>query len=114
MGNRKMRRAMSRMMAGANASAEPVPDVLEVSIRTERSETIVVKPTVVKMDNDGRTTFTVVGQDVEEREIEAPAFRDEDVDLVCQQTGASRDRAVEALTDTGGDMAQAIMRLGSG
>lgn len=114
MGNRKMRRAMSRMMAGANASAEPVPDVLEVAIRTERSETIVVKPTVLKMDNDGRTTFTVVGQDVEEREIEAPAFRDEDVDLVCQQTGASRDRAVEALTDTGGDMAQAIMRLGSG
>ena len=109
-----MRRAMTRMMAGANANAEPVPDVLEVVIRTERSETIVPKPAVMRMEAGGRTTFTVSGGDVEEREIEAPAFRDEDIDLVCQQTGADRDRAVEMLAETGGDMAQAIMRLGSG
>lgn len=114
MGNRSMRRAMGRMMAGANANAEPVPDVREVAIRTERDETIVVKPTVMKMEVEGKTTFTVTGGDVEEREIEAPAFRDEDIDLVCQQTGAGRDRAVEVLGETGGDIAQAIMRLGSG
>lgn len=114
MGNRKMRRAMGRMMAGAGANAEPVPDVLEVVIRTERSETILPKPTVMKMEAGGRTSFTVSGADVEEREIEAPAFRDEDIDLVCQQTGVGRDRAVEVLGETGGDMAQAIMRLSSG
>lgn len=109
-----MRRAMMRMMAGSNASAEPMAGVREVVIRTERDETIVAKPTVVRMEVEGRTTFTISGDDIEEREIEAPAYRDEDVDLVCQQTGAGRDRAAEVLSETGGDIAQAIMRLGSG
>lgn len=114
MGNRSMRRAMNRMMAGANASAEPMSGVREVLIRTERDETIVAKPTVMRMEVEGKTTFTVSGDDIEERELEAPAFKDEDVDLVCQQTGVGRDRAADVLTETDGDIAQAIMRLGSG
>lgn len=114
MGNRSMRRAMMRKLGGTNPIGEPMPGVREVLIRTERDETIVAKPSVMKMEVDGNTTFTVTSNDIEERELEAPVFKDEDVDLVCQQTGVGRDRAADVLTETGGDIAQAIMRLGSG
>jgi nascent polypeptide-associated complex subunit alpha len=42
-----------------------------------------------------------------------PAFTDEDVQLVADQTGKSIEQAKEALEDCGGDLAKAILLLSS-
>jgi len=105
------RRQLGRMLEGMNVNTEEIPGVREVVIRTERSELVIEKPTVSKMDVGGKTLYSVTGDDGEERELDAPVFSSDDIDLVCQQTGAGRERASEVLAETDGDIAQAIMRL---
>jgi len=48
---------------------------------------------------------------IEEREREVPSFKEEDIILVMQQSSSSREKAIMALTDTKGDIAQAILNL---
>ena len=42
-----------------------------------------------------------------------PAVSEEDVRLIMDQTGATRDEAVKALRESGGDLAEAIPKLQS-
>lgn len=108
-GNRNMRRMMDRM----GLDMQEVPNVREVVIRTERKETVISKPQVTETRSKEGSVFTVVADSYEERELEVPAFSDEDIDLVCQQAGVDKERAVGALAEAKGDLAQAIMLLGT-
>jgi nascent polypeptide-associated complex subunit alpha len=56
--------------------------------------------------------FQVVGE-VEEVEVERKTFSDEDILLVQQQAGASREKAVAALEQSDGEVARAILKLTS-
>jgi len=47
----------------------------------------------------------------EEREIEAPAFSEDDVSMVCTRTGVDAERAKEALTEADGDLVRAVMMI---
>ncbi|GGP21480.1 NagC family transcriptional regulator [Thermocladium modestius] len=42
-----------------------------------------------------------------------PAVSEDDVRLIMDQTGATRDEAVKALRESGGDLAEAILKLQS-
>lgn len=106
-GNRNTRRMLDRM----GVDMKEVPGVREVLIRTETREIVVPKPQVAEMKAGDGTVFTVTAAGYEERELEAPAYSDEDVDLVCQQAGVGRERAAEALAEAKGDLAQAILAL---
>jgi nascent polypeptide-associated complex subunit alpha len=86
-------------------------EIEEVVIRTETKEFYLIKPQVVEMKGKDSTIFQVVATDIEEREKEVPSFREEDVVLVMQQASVSKDRAIQALTDSKGDLAQAIINL---
>jgi nascent polypeptide-associated complex subunit alpha len=63
------------------------------------------------MKGKDSTIFQVVATDIEERQKEVPSLREEDVVLVMQQASVSKDRAVQALIDSKGDLAQAIINL---
>jgi nascent polypeptide-associated complex subunit alpha len=86
-------------------------EIEEVVIRTETKELYLIKPQVVEMKGKDSTIFQVVATDIEERQKEVPSLREEDVVLVMQQASVSKDRAVQALTDSKGDLAQAIINL---
>jgi len=60
----------------------------------------------------GTRVFQVVGE-VEEVEVEKKTFSDEDILLVQQQTGVSKERAAAALEETDGEVARAILKLSS-
>jgi nascent polypeptide-associated complex subunit alpha len=60
----------------------------------------------------GNRVFQVAG-DVEETEVEKKAFSDEDVLLVQQQAGVSREKAEAALEEADGEIARAILKLTS-
>ena len=65
------------------------------------------------MDYMGQQTYQITGKAREkmlEVELEIP---DDDVELVSTQTGVSKEEALNALKETQGDLAEAIMRLSS-
>jgi len=94
--------------------------VEEVIIRFADKEIVIYSPTVVKafipgmMESD---TFQVVGEGIDRpRGSETPApkevtYSDTDVELIMNQTGASKEDAIKALEEENGDLAGAIVKL---
>ena len=106
MDNRNARRMMERM--GINM--KEIPNVQEVVIRTADREMHIKNASVSEVNAQGNRVFQVAG-DVEEVEVEKETFNEEDVILVQQQTGASREKAVAALEESDGEVARAILKL---
>ena len=90
-----------------------VPDVKEVIIRTSTKDLVVREANVSEINAKGMRVFQVMGNEVEEIEHEKPKFTEEDVLLVAQQAGVSKERASAALEESNGDLAQAILQLSS-
>ena len=100
---------MRRMLDKMGLEMKEMGEIEEVVIRTETKELYLIKPQVVEMKGKESTIFQVVATDIEERQKEVPSFREEDVVLVMQQANVSKDTAIQALTDSKGDLAQAII-----
>ncbi|MGI0091969.1 MAG: nascent polypeptide-associated complex protein [Nitrososphaerales archaeon] len=105
--NRQTRRMLERM----GVSMDQIEGVEEVIIRTADKDLVIKNANVSEMKMKGYRVFQVVGEDVEERMREKPKFTREDVLLVAQQAKVSEAKAEQALKDTDGDLAQAILRL---
>jgi nascent polypeptide-associated complex subunit alpha len=106
-GNREMRRMLDKM----GLDMTTLNNVEEVIIKTDKKEMYLVKPQVIEMKGKDSTIFQVVASDIEERQREVPTFKEEDIILVMQQAGVSKERAMQALAESKGDMAQAILSL---
>lgn len=106
-GNREMRRMLDKM--GLDMKA--MDNVEEVIIKTDTKELYLVKPQVIEMKGKDSTIFQVVASDIEEKQREVPTFKEEDIILVMQQANVSREKATQALTESKGDIAQAILSL---
>jgi nascent polypeptide-associated complex subunit alpha len=107
--NRQTRRMLERM----GVSMEQIENVEEVIIRMPDKDLVIKNANVSEMKMKGTKMFQVVGDDIEERLRERPKYTREDVLLVSQQANVSEARAEQALKDSDGDLAQAILRLGS-
>ncbi len=91
----------------------------EVIIRTlDGKELVAVSPNVVIMEIPGSSVMIqVLAAELREQEMETTSgdslsmFNEEDVNLVMEQTGASKEEAIEALREAGGDIAAAIMLI---
>ena len=106
-GNREMRRMLDKM----GLEMKDLGNIEEVIIKTETKELYLIKPQVVEMKGKDSTIFQVVATDIEEKERETPSLKDEDIILVMQQTNVTREKAIQALVDTKGDLAKAILNL---
>jgi len=106
-GNREMRRMLDKM----GLEMKDIGNVEEVIIKTDTRELYLVKPQVIEMKGKDSTIFQVIASDVEEKQREVPSFKEEDIILVMQQASVSKEKAVQALTESKGDMAQAILSL---
>mgnify|MGYP001772860186 CR=1 FL=1 len=108
--NRQARRLMERM--GLNV--EEVAGVKEVVIRMGDGRTIVLRdPAVYRLRTREKDVaiYNVMGKEEVVEGEEEIALSEEDVKLVMEQTGATRDEAIQALIESGGDLAAAILRL---
>ena len=106
-GNREMRRMLDKM----GLEMKDLGNVEEVVIRTDTKELYLVKPQVLEMKGKDSTIFQVVATSIEEKQRDVPTFKEEDIVLVMQQAGVTREKAILALTESKGDMAQAILTL---
>ncbi len=115
-------REQKRLMQRMGMNMDSVPEVQQVIIRTPTKDIVIDEPEVAILQVQGQKMYQVIGGQVSEQApsargapgaAAAPAFSDEDVQLVADQTGKSLERAKEALQDCGGDLAKAILLLQS-
>jgi len=102
---------MRRMLDKMGLDMKTMDNVEEVIIKTDTKEFYLVKPQVIEMKGKDSTIFQVVASDIEEKQREVPSFKEEDIILVMQQANVSREKAVQALMESKGDIAQAILGL---
>lgn len=97
------------MMKQMGIDINEVENVEEVIIRTSDKDIIFKDAEVTIMDAKGTKTYQVVGTPQEvTRELEIP---EDDVKLVVEQTSSSVEDARNALKESNGDIAAAILKL---
>jgi nascent polypeptide-associated complex subunit alpha len=115
-------REQRRMMQRMGMNMDSVADVQQVIIRTATKDIIIDEPEVAILQVQGQKMYQVIGGQVSEQAPSArtaagtvtpakPAFTQEDVQLVADQTGKSLEKAKEALMEADGDLAKAILLL---
>mgnify|MGYP001333106513 FL=1 len=104
---------MRRMMDKMGLDMEEIPNVQEVIIKTDKKEIIIPKPSVTEMKSKENSIFQVIAESFEEKELEVQIFSEDDIMLVCQQANCNEEQARDALAESKGDIAQAILKLTS-
>lgn len=109
--NPKQLKQMQRAMKQMGMDMKDVKGVTEVVIKFKNKELVITNPKVNLMDFMGQQTYQITGK-VKEQQIDVElVIPDDDVELVSAQTGVSKEKALETLKETQGDLAEAIMRL---
>jgi len=121
-------RQMEQMMRRMGMTTEDVPDVEEVVVRTKTKEHVFKAPEVTILTVQGVRTYQVVGRpEIRPRSAggvaaaaptSAPAAPaapsgppEEDIHLVMEQANVSREEAIEALFQSKGAPAEAILLI---
>jgi nascent polypeptide-associated complex subunit alpha len=109
---RQMKQAMRKM----GIRNTELKDVYEVVIRMPNEELVFEYPDVSIMEVQGSKTYQISGEP-ESRpvgsvdESTGDVIPAEDIELVMSQTGCDKDTAVNALLETGGQPAEAIIKI---
>jgi nascent polypeptide-associated complex subunit alpha len=78
----------------------------EVIIKAGNRKIVIKNPQVMKMNVSGQDTFQVMGEISEEEDINP-----DDIKMIVENTGCTEKEAVDALAETKGDIAEAIMKI---
>jgi nascent polypeptide-associated complex subunit alpha len=102
---KKMQAVMKQMgMAQEEISAN------RVIIETDEKNIIINNPSIIKIKMQGDTNFQISGE-ITEEEIKEENSTEEDLEMIMEKTGCSKEKAKEALEKTGGDLTEAILSL---
>jgi nascent polypeptide-associated complex subunit alpha len=108
-------RDAKRMMQKMGMKIDEIDGVTEVLIRTAAREIVIEGPVVTSVVVQGQRMYQITGGSAHERtpsaEVAPAEVPEEDVRLVAAQTGKTVDEAKAALKESGGDLAEAILRL---
>lgn len=86
--------------------------VEEVVIRLGDREIVIRNAGVAEMNVQGQRMYQVVGEPEEQaREGAGPVIPEEDIQLVAERAGVSMEEARQALVETDGEPAEAIIKL---
>ena len=107
----KKMKQMERQMKKMGMKMDDVEGVEEVIIRC-RDKDIIISPAEVNIMNVmGSDTYQITGNVREEEKEIVLEINDEDIELVANQVGVSKEVAEDALKEANGDLAEAIMKL---
>ena len=97
---------MAKMMKQMGIKSEEI-DAVKVTIELKEGGRLVVfEPQVVQIEMQGTKSFQIAGKVHEEQDA-----GEDDIKMVMETAGVSREEAMNALRETGGDIAEAIIRL---
>jgi nascent polypeptide-associated complex subunit alpha len=102
-------RQMNQMMKRLGISVKEIENVKKIVIQTDTKEYIFDDAEVTIMDAQGQKTYQITGKPrIVEKKEDLP---EEDIKLVAEQTGKTKEQAKKALKETKGDIAEAILKL---
>lgn len=97
---------MAKMMKQMGIKSDEL-EAAKVTIELRDGTRLVVfEPTVVQIEMQGEKSFQVSGKVQEEQDA-----GEDDIKMVMEAAGCSREEAQIALRETGGDIAEAILKL---
>ena len=88
-------------------------DAEEVIIKTADKILVIKNPQVSRVNMMGQETFQVVGDITEVDKEQKINIDDDDVSTVMGQTNCTKEEAVDALEQSNGNLAEAILKLQS-
>ena len=103
---KEMQKAMKRL----GIKQEEI-DAEMVIIKTQDKDLIIKNPQVSRVNMMGQETFQVVGDITEVEKDDKIAISEEDIKTVMEQANCTKEEALEALNDTNGNLAEAILKL---
>ncbi len=103
------RRQMERAMRQMGVKMKELEGVREVAIKLPDREIVIPNAQVTLTEMAGQRSYQISGQEIERKPEFGPSA--DDVNLVVEQAGVERDAAVQALRETRGDIAEAILKL---
>jgi len=102
-------KSLERMMKQLGIKTEEIKAKKAVFELENGGRLVIEKPSINAMTVQGKKTYTIMGEEREEKgKKEVPQ---EDIGMVVEQTGASKEKARKALEKNDGDIAKAIMEL---
>jgi nascent polypeptide-associated complex subunit alpha len=104
---------MQQMMKKMGIQQEDI-DAQEVIIKCSDKIIRIINPSVQKVNMMGQKNYQISGQESIEplvSEDSDPEYTDEDIDTVAEQASVSKEDAQQALEDTNGNIAEAILLL---
>lgn len=112
---------LKKLLKRYGVDVEELRDVNRVELYTGSKKIIIDSPQVIVFKASNQTIFQVTGRDIREEQLKTEVvkpievkIREDDVEFIVEQTGVSREKAVEALIKAGGDVARAIMIIRGG
>lgn len=106
MNPREMQKAMKRL----GIKQEEI-EAEEVIIKTPEKDLVIKNPHVSKVNVMGQETIQIVGDITEVNKNETIEINDDDMATVIEQTNCTKQEALEALGESNGNLAEAILRL---
>ena len=103
---REMQKAMKRL----GIKQEEI-DAELVIIKTPTKDILIKSPQVSRVNMMGQETFQVAGHVVEIEKDSTPEISEEDMATVVEQTSCTKEEAFEALSQSKGNLAEAILKL---
>lgn len=103
---RDMQKAMKRMgIRQEEIEAE------EVIIRMADKDLVIKNPNVSRIKMMGQETIQVVGDIIEVNKGQKAEISGDDISTVIEQTGCTKEEAAEALEQSMGNLAEAILKI---
>ncbi len=104
-------RQLRTLMRQLGIKIEELEGVKRVIIEMEGRKIIFDSPSVTLMKAQGMETYQIIGPYTVEEEEKGPKFSEEDIKIVMEKAGVSREEAIKALQESEGNPADAIMNL---
>ena len=106
MSPREMQKAMKRL----GIKQEEI-DAELVIIKTADKDLVIKSPHVSKVNMMGQETFQIIGDVTEVDKNESIGINEDDITTVMEQTNCTKEEALEALQESNGNLAEAILSL---
>ena len=109
-------REVRRMMAQMGIKTTDMTDVNKVTLHGLNKDYVISGASVTIVEAQGEKYFQITGQmkevpkSIQQQKAEK-SFPEDDLKLIMEQTGVSREKAIAALSKADGEVAQAIIDL---
>ena len=98
---------MQAMMKQLGIKTEQIEASKVIIEKVDGGKIVIEEPNIQKMIMQGQETWQIMGTAREEAE----GIREEDIEIVVEKAKVSKQEAKKALEESGGDIAEAIMKL---